>query len=401
MKSRRRCRGLRSRGLESWGFRYWVLVPTIAALLFAPPLLAQEPAAVSSAEEALELGGLGSRIEALSGLGGYFDTDNLISNERAYGRVVDRVAPRGGVYIGVGPDQNFHYIARLEPKWAFIVDVRRDNVLQHLLMNAALVHSETRLEYLCFLFSRPCVPGRDAGSDLRSLVDTFSGLGPATEAGAAEVLSRALRHIGQTVGFELIERDREMIASIHEAFRRDQLNLRFQSHGRSPRRDYPSYGDLLLETTPTGDPAHFLGSKKTFRVVRDLARAGRLVPVVGDFGAHEASAFSRIAEFAKERGEHVTFLYTSNVEYYLLRDGSFNEWVENVRTLPRRQDAVMLRAYFDYGRTHPDRPADGSYTRNTMVLQPVSAFLELADRGEFRTFWDLSTKGRLLPEDQR
>src|SRR2546427_6777916 len=41
---------------------------------------------------------------------GYFDSDNLITNESSYLHVVDKlkpVPPRGGVYIAVGPEQNF------------------------------------------------------------------------------------------------------------------------------------------------------------------------------------------------------------------------------------------------------------------------------------------------------
>src|SRR5262245_52962726 len=67
---------------------------------------------------------------------GSFDTDNLISNERDYLRVIPAlVAGRvvGGVYLGVGPDQNFSYIARIRPTRAYIVDIRRDNLLLHLL----------------------------------------------------------------------------------------------------------------------------------------------------------------------------------------------------------------------------------------------------------------------------
>src|SRR5262245_21197652 len=69
-----------------------------------------------------------AHVASLSEPGGYFDTDNLISNERSYLDVVPELrkrAVRGGVYIGVGPDQNFSYIAAIRPDAAFIVDVRR------------------------------------------------------------------------------------------------------------------------------------------------------------------------------------------------------------------------------------------------------------------------------------
>ena len=82
---------------------------------------------------------LRGQIAALSEPDGYFDTDNLISNERSYLEVLpelERRNVRGGAYIGVGPDQNFSYIAHIRPSVAFILDIRRDNLLLHLLFKA-------------------------------------------------------------------------------------------------------------------------------------------------------------------------------------------------------------------------------------------------------------------------
>lgn len=42
----------------------------------------------------------------------------------------------GGAYLGVGPEQGFSYIDEIEPKLAIIIDIRRDNLLLHLLMKA-------------------------------------------------------------------------------------------------------------------------------------------------------------------------------------------------------------------------------------------------------------------------
>ena len=106
-----------------------------------------------------------AEIASLSEPSGYFDTDNLISNERSYLEVLsdlDAKNVRGGVYIGVGPDQNFSYIAHVKPSIAFILDIRRDNLLLHLLFKALFEQSHTRIEYLALLFGR-AVPA-DANS---------------------------------------------------------------------------------------------------------------------------------------------------------------------------------------------------------------------------------------------
>src|SRR6195256_2935837 len=99
-----------------------------------------------------------SRVAQLSERGGFFDTDNLISNERSYLHVVPALREAGlggGAYIGVGPDQNFSYIAQIRPAIAYIVDIRRDNLLLHLLFKALFAEAPTRIEYICLLTGRP------------------------------------------------------------------------------------------------------------------------------------------------------------------------------------------------------------------------------------------------------
>src|SRR5215831_15857602 len=63
--------------------------------------------------------------------GGYFrsqDITNLTSNEMGYqlvlGDLTARVKP-GHVYLGVGPEQNYTYMAALRPALAIIFDIRR------------------------------------------------------------------------------------------------------------------------------------------------------------------------------------------------------------------------------------------------------------------------------------
>src|SRR6185503_4496484 len=78
-------------------------------------------------------------VQQLSEPGGDFGGDNLISNEQSYLRVLPalaRAGATGGAYVGVGPDQNFSYIAQVKPSVAYIIDIRRDNLLLHLLFKA-------------------------------------------------------------------------------------------------------------------------------------------------------------------------------------------------------------------------------------------------------------------------
>src|SRR6202040_3294748 len=96
-------------------------------------------------------------IERLSEDGGDFDTDNLISNERSYLDVIPALhgsSVSGGASVGVGPDQNFSYIAQIRPTMAFIVDIRRDNLLLHLLFKALFAAAQNRAEYVSLLTGR-------------------------------------------------------------------------------------------------------------------------------------------------------------------------------------------------------------------------------------------------------
>src|SRR5262245_30349111 len=125
-----------------------------AAVVFACALLTSsvlaQPAAPNQSAFA-------DNIERLSEPPGTFDTDNLISNERSYLDVIPAMLARpirGGAYVGVGPDQNFSYIARIRPSVAYLVDIRRENLLLHLLFKALFAEARTRAEYLCLLTGR-------------------------------------------------------------------------------------------------------------------------------------------------------------------------------------------------------------------------------------------------------
>src|SRR5262245_31568493 len=96
-------------------------------------------------------------ITDFSEASGYFRSDNFLSNEAGYQEVIPVLKKNmrsGGVYLGVGPEQNFTYIVGLDPKLAFIVDIRRQNMLEHLLYKALMELSADRAEFVSRLFSR-------------------------------------------------------------------------------------------------------------------------------------------------------------------------------------------------------------------------------------------------------
>src|SRR5262245_54144495 len=80
-----------------------------------------------------------------------------MSNEREFAALIPdlkKSTKPGGVYLGVGPEQNFSYIAALRPRLAFIFDIRRENMLEHLIYKAVFEMSSNRVEFVSRLFSR-------------------------------------------------------------------------------------------------------------------------------------------------------------------------------------------------------------------------------------------------------
>lgn len=325
-------------------------------------------------------------VAELSEPGGYFDTDNLISNEASYLHVIDRLETlgiHGGAYIGVGPDQNFSYIAAIRPDIAFVIDVRRDNMLQHLLFKALFHLSETRIEYLSLLFGRP-PPSDPAAWSERSVetlvryVDDTHGSVASREA-ARRVVDEEIRQYGITLSPE----DFATIDRFHRTFMDAGLGLRFQTYGRAPRYYYPTYRDLLLERTRSGRHASYLASQTAYRVVKSLQERGLIIPVVGDLAGEHAIA--AIGAYLEDRGEHVSAYYTSNVEFYLFRNQVFGAFTRNVRALPIDGKSVIIRSVFHS--TFGPHPLAVPGYHSTQVLQPL---LDIAN-GRFTTYWDVVT----------
>ena len=182
--------------------------------------------------------GFASHVASLSEGGGYFDTDNLISNERSYLQILPDLREggvRGGAYIGVGPDTNFSYVAAVRPEIAFIVDIRRDNLLLHLLFKALFDLSASRVEYLAHLLGRPLPPAVQGwrGAPIDRLVTYFDR--PPLGADALSALRKRVDDSIARTGVALSAEDSATITRFHNRFIEAGLELRFNSIGRPPQ----------------------------------------------------------------------------------------------------------------------------------------------------------------------
>jgi hypothetical protein len=358
----------------------WALLPLLIGASPAYPQAA--PAALSAADTSFA-----AIVTRLSESGGYFDTDNLISNEASYLHVIGglrQLGLSGGAYLGVGPDQNFSYIAQLRPSIAILVDIRRDNLLEHLLFKALFEISRDRAEYLGLLLARPIPPRRTPDETVQRIIAHFD-----SAAFSSRILEATRERIHRrltTYGLELSQVDLATIDRFHAAFARDGLDLRFQSFGRAPQYYYPTHRDLVLERDREGRHASYLASDDAFQFVRRLQLRNRIIPAVGDLAGTEA--LPAIARFLSERGEPLSAYYTSNVEYYLAQNGTLDAFIANVARFPRARNAVIIRSLF---RTPHPQSVEGY--ASTQLLQPIDILLAQYAAGRIRGYYDLVTIG--------
>src|SRR5215510_11008103 len=108
--------------------------------------------------------------------GGAFPYENFVSNEVSYQDILPeltRIVKPGGAYLGVAPEQNFTYIAAIRPKVAFILDIRRQNMIELLMYKALFEMSADRVEFVSRLFSRPKPTGLTAKASAEEIFKTF------------------------------------------------------------------------------------------------------------------------------------------------------------------------------------------------------------------------------------
>ncbi|MBZ5496961.1 MAG: hypothetical protein LAP85_11215 [Acidobacteriia bacterium] len=331
-----------------------------------------------------------SRCAQLSEPGGYFDTDNLISNERSYLHVVPALRQAGiagGAYIGVGPDQNFSYIAQVRPSMAFIIDVRRDNLLLHLLFKALFQLSRSRVEYLSLLFGRtvPEAPDEWGRAGIDRLLAYIDGAGSSSQ--ATTDLRAKVDALIKGFGIPLSKDDLATIDRYHRTFIARGLLLKFETTGRGPLSYYPTYRELLLETDRQGHRWNFLDSDDDYQFVRSLEQRDLIIPVVGNLNG--PSALVAIGRVMAERGDQLSVFYASNVEFYLFRDGTFPKFVDNLSLLPHSNRSLIIRAVF--AGASPSQLAPGY--ASSSIVQPVDDLLQGYAKGRFRTYREL-TMGR-------
>jgi hypothetical protein len=334
-------------------------------------------------------------VQDLSEEGGYFRSDNLISNEDTFQQVVPTLRerlPSGGVYLGVGPDQNFTYIVAVQPKMAFIVDVRRQNLLLHLMHKALMELSPDRAEWLARLFSRARPPHIGAASTARALFEAYEAAAPSPElfqSNFRAIVDRLVR----VHGFTLSADDIGAIEYVYRAFYTAGPDLRYSF----PRqfgggRWFPSYAELMMETDAEGEQHSYLATERNYQILRSYQMNNLVVPVVGDFGGDKA--LRSIGAYLKVRGGVVSLFYTSNVEQYLFQSSAWRRFFDNVGALPVDGGSTMLRSFFNTGFRYSPRMRMNQAGRSTMLTDSIVELVRAVRGGRVQSYSDVIERSR-------
>jgi hypothetical protein len=310
----------------------------------------------------------------LSEVGGTFRSDNLLSNESRLQFVIPDLittARRGGAYVGVGPEQNFTYIAALQPSIAFIVDIRRGNLQLHLMYKALFELSADRASFVSRLFSRPPPDALGPAATPSEIFDAYSNIAP-SEALYESNLDAIERQLVVAHGFALSSEDLRGIEYIYHAFFVFGPGINYSSTetGNTSLGYRPTYADLMVATDTAGNARGYLASEESFAIVKALQTRNLVVPVVGDFAG--AKAVRAVGNYLRRHDATVSAFYVSNVEQYLRLERVWGSFCGNAARLPIDETSTFIRA----GR-------GGRYSRGTALtaeLASIALEVEGCDR---------------------
>lgn len=364
----------------------------LATSVFAFSLAARSPAPESQRlPERLTDAEFWALVTDISEPGGYFRiSDNFTSNEMEVGTVSTMLRAgkiSGGAYIGVGPEQNFTYISAIRPAVAFIIDIRRQAVMQHLMFKALFELSKDRAEFISLTFSKPRAANADTIRNIQDIWNSFNSATTDTLL-ARRTYQRVLDQLTKTHGFKLTPEEIESLKWVWDAFTQYGPGINTQAAqgmgggrgGRGANRgNFITLTAQSLDTT--GVPQSFLSTDDNFKFVKSLHEKNLIIPVSGDFAGPKA--LRGIGAWLTKQNATVSAYYLSNVEQYLFQDNKQAAFYANTATLPLTATSVFIRPY------SLRTPASGGFGGGggtnfgaVRPLCPITAYLKAFNEGK-------------------
>jgi hypothetical protein len=284
---------------------------------------------------------------------GVFRSDNLLSNETTFQHIIPgvlRTAKQGRVYLGVGPEQNFTYMAALKPSMAFIIDIRHGNFDVHLMYKALFELSKDRADFASRLFSRKRPEGLTAQSSVGEILNAIA-MAPGSKEFFDENLKAIEDQLMKKHSFPLSEGDREGIKWALGNYYQFGPYINYGSSlsagvppavvGVSGGRGGSSgatYLSLMLADDGLGQNRSYLASEENFNFLKDLESRNLVVPVVGNFEGDKA--IRSVGRYLKSVDATVSAFYLSNVEQFI----SWDTFCRNVSSLPLDEASMFIRS---------------------------------------------------------
>lgn len=283
----------------------------------------------------------------LSEPGGQFQSDNILSNEIGFQTIIPALQGivKPGIYMGVGPEQNFTYIAALKPKMAIITDIRRGNLHLHLMYKALFEMAADRADFVGMLFSKKPPEGLSGSAPIDEIFQKYNQVAT-SEAIYAATWKRMVDHLTQSPHtFPLDKFDIDGMKFVFDHFYAYGPSITYSSATGGGGRNMSNYEQLMRtnDGTANGGTAKqqsYLATDEAFTFMKDLESRNLLVPVVGNFAGPKA--LRAVGSYIRDRGETVMAFYLSNVEDYLPMDGTWQRFCNNVASLPLAESSTFI-----------------------------------------------------------
>jgi hypothetical protein len=323
-------------------------------------------------------------VTEFSETGGLFQAE-FMSNEDSSQFVIPTLKEttrRGGVYIGVGPEQNFTYMAAVQPRIAFVLDIRRDNMLEHLFYKALFEISTDRADFLSRLFSRHRPSGLDTNSTVKALFDAYESVEVDSRL-SDENLKAILDRLVNQHHFQLSDSDRASVTNFMSVFRTAGPTAL-----RGTGDKNLTYSLAMTATDLTGTYQSYLASETNFRFVQELEKQNMIVPLVGDFAGDRAIV--SIARYLKDHDARVSVFYVSNVERYLWDQGDHGkQFYTNASALPVDQSSTFIRSVTSDISRRLGVPLPNGTANWRSFLSPMSDSLKAFSEGRIRSYREM------------
>ncbi|HET9130183.1 MAG TPA: hypothetical protein VFO86_04505 [Terriglobia bacterium] len=382
---------------------------TLATLIFLTLLIGPAARSATPIPSRLADSELWGMVSTFSEPGGTFRFENFLSNEIYFQNVIPALKTRvkpGGIYMGVGPEQNFTYIVATQPKVAFITDIRRQNMLELMMYRALFEMAPDRADFISLLFSRKRPAGLAANATADALFTAYRSVveDPSLYKKNLQAIEDLLL---KTHKFPLSTQDLAGIEKVYGVFFDYGPDINYNSGsdgaggGFGRGFAYVTYANLMSAddqqgaASTTAKNRSFLATEENYQYIRDMELRNMIVPLVGDFAGPKA--IRAVGSWVKQHGATVTTFYLSNVEQYLFMDRVDGKFYANVETLPLDATSTFIRSGrpFDGGRNRGGRRGGGGgFGGLTSMFSPMTDVLKAYDAGRIRAWNDVLAMSR-------